>query len=294
MLAKAGDSSPAFLRLPNPARYILCMTSKKIHLAWVALAGLSCASMFAQEKSVRERLAAAYAQYYTPTASGLKSFHCRASIDWKSMLSRFARTEIPDDNPVLIYLNAVHLSVSDDLHGEGALEWTDGTAPPVESEAALKQTREGFQQAVAGFFQSWNAYMNGSMVPLPDSTVDITPSGEGVHLSGKQGDMKTDEDFDKNMLLTQALVVSPEIRVLAVPAYTSTTDGLVVSSVKSQVHQPPTTPETDVAFQIEYAKVDSFQIPSHVVMDIKNVGALEFRLNDCQVSLADWANKDRK
>ncbi len=270
------------------------MNSRMIHLACLALAGLSCVALFAQEKSARDRLAAAHAQYYTPTASGLKSFRCDTTIDWKGMLSRMTGSEIPDDNPGLKYLNAVHLSISDDLHGKGSLEWSDGSGPPQGKEDALKQTREGMQEAVSGFFQTWNAYMNGSMVPLPDSTVAITPSGEGLHLSGKANELQIDEDFDKNMLLTQALVEGPAIRVLARPSYASTTDGLLVSSVQSQVHQPPTAPEVDISYQIEYAKVDSFQIPTHIVLDIKNMSVIELRLNNCQVSLVDWAKQDRK
>lgn len=267
------------------------MTSKRMYLACAALAGASCIPLLAQEKSARDRLAAAHGQYYTPTASGLKSFHCDATMDWRGMLTRFTGTEIPDDNPALKFLNAVKLGVSDDLRGKGGLEWTEPGPPPAGREDSIKQTREGFQQAVAGFFQTWNTFVNGSMVPLPDQTVSVTPSGQGVHISGTSKEMKIDADFDKNMLLTQTLVESSEIRVLLMPTYVSTGDGLVVSSIKSQIHQPPTAPEQDANFEVEYAKVDSFQIPSRVALDIKNTGVLEFRMNNCQVLLAEWAKK---
>ncbi len=270
------------------------MPTKRILLACTASACLACALLPAQEKSPRERLAAAHAQYYTPTTAGLKSFHCDATVDWKGMLSRFSGKDIADDNPMLVYLNSARLTISDDLHGKGEMQWTEGGAPPAGKEAAAKQISEGFRQVVEGFFQSWNPFMNGGMVPYPDHTVEITPSGDGLHLSGKTGDVQVDEDFDKNMLLTQALVIGPQMHVLATPVYARTADGLVVSSVASQVHQPPDAPETDITFQIEYAKVDSFQIPSHVVFDIKNVGIMEFRTSNCEVALADWAKKNLK
>jgi hypothetical protein len=267
------------------------MNPKSTFLACLALAGAICAPVHAQEQSAREQLALAHAQYYTPTASGLKSFHCEAAIDWKAMFARITGKEIPDDNPLLTYLNGIHLSVSDDLRGQGTLEWTSGDPAPAGKEAAVKQMREGFQGMVGGFFQSWNAYMNGTMVPVPDSKTTITQSAEGVHLSAMANEMKIDEDFDKNFLLTQARVDSPSMRVVALPSYTSTSDGLVVASVKSQVRQPPTAPETDVNFQIEYAKVDGYQVPSHIAFDIKNVGMMDIRLSGCQVSLAQWARK---
>jgi len=260
-------------------------------LLLLALTCLSCAYARAEDKEARDRLAAAHAQYYTPTASGLKSFHCDASIDWRAMLSRFAGTDIPEDNPVLNMLKTVHLAITDDLHGKGSLEWTNTAEPPDNKKAAMQQMQDGLQISVAGFFQSWNAYMNGSMVPLPDSTVTVSKSGEGFHLSGAAKDMAFDEDFDKNMLLTQALVVSPTLKVLATPTFTPTPEGLVVTTVLSQVHQPPTAPETNATFRIEYAKVESYQIPSRVVFDIKNTGVIEIGLSACKVTVSDWAKK---
>jgi len=46
------------------------------------LACMCCTPIFAQDRVALDRLLAARAQYYTPTASGLKSFHCEATIDW--------------------------------------------------------------------------------------------------------------------------------------------------------------------------------------------------------------------
>jgi hypothetical protein len=260
-------------------------------LPLLALVCLGCLCAQAQDQEARDRLFAAHAQYYTPTASGLKSFHCDAAIDWKAMLSRLSGTDIPDDNAALKFLLGVHLAVNDDLRGKGSLEWNHPEEPPESKKAAILQIQEGLQTSVSGFFQTWNAYMNGSMVPLPDNSVVVTKSGDGVHLSGKAKDMSFDEDFDKNMLLTQALVVGPTLKVLAVPTFAKTSDGLLISSVASEVHQPPTAPETNATFRIEYAKVDSYQIPSRVVFDIKNTGVIEIGLSACKVTVAEWARK---
>ncbi|HEY2469847.1 MAG TPA: hypothetical protein VGI45_18655 [Terracidiphilus sp.] len=256
-----------------------------------ALICVSCLSLDAQDKDARDRLAAAHSQYYTPTTSGLKSFHCDASIDWKAMLSRFSGTDVPDDNPALKFLQSVHLAVNDDLKGQGALEWTNAGQPPDDKKAGIQQIQEGLQTSVAGFFQTWNAYMNGSMVPVPDNNTTVTKSGDGVHLSGTSKDMTFDEDFDKNMLLIQALVVGPNLKVLAIPTFALTPDGLVISSVASQVHQPPTAPETDATFRIDYARVESYQLPSQIAFDIKNTGVIEIGFSACKVTLFDWAKK---
>jgi len=190
-----------------------------------------------------------------------------------------------------MYLRTVHLSVVDQLRGKGSLEWSDTGVPPAGKEAAMKQMRDGLQIMVGGFFQSWNAYMNGTMVPLPDSSVEVTAAGAGFHLRGLSSNTKFDEDFDNNMLLVQAVVDSPQTRVVAIPTYVRTDDGLVISSVTSRVNQPPSAPPAEATFRVDYGRVGSFQIPSHVLYDIKNVGVIEVSFNACQVSMADFAQK---
>jgi hypothetical protein len=252
---------------------------------------ICCTSTFAQDKAAHDRLLAARALYYTPVARGLKSFHCEARIDWKALLTRIGGTEIPDDNPVVKYLNAIHLSVEDQLNGKGALEWTETGVPPEGQEAGVRQMRDGFQTMMTGFFQTWNGYMNGSMVPLPDSKVTVTTAEAGVHLSGTSGSTRFDEDFDKNMLLTQALVVNPEIKVLATPTYVNTPEGLLISAVTSQINQPPSAPPAETTIRIQYAKVGAFQLPSNVILDTRNVGVFEVSFNSCQVSVSEVAPK---
>jgi hypothetical protein len=261
-------------------------------LCLLAMMCSGCIFLQAQDQQARNRLAQAHALYYTPTTSGLKSFHCEASADWKAMLSRFSGTEVADDNPALKYLETVHLAVNDDLHGKGELEWTGIVEPQADVKAALEQIRDGLQTAVSGFFQSWNAYMNGAMIPLPDSTVSVTTSGDGVHLAGSSAGMNLDEDYDKNMLLAKVVVSTPKLTVQAKPTYVSSEDGLLISSVASEIHQPPAAPAVEETIRVEYAKVDSFQIPSHVVFDIRNIGIIEFGFNACSVTVADWAKKN--
>jgi len=278
------------------------MTRKIVVLLFSALCLLSSSFLIAQDNDAqdndarddndaRNKLVAARAQYYTPTASGLKSFHCDATIDWKTYFSRLTGKEIPDDNPLLKYLQTVHLSIDDELGGHGTLAWTSTSAPPAGMEEAQKRTEEGLQAAVGTFFQSWNGYLNGSRFAPPDSTVVVTQSGEGINVRGTLKDGKLELDYDKNTRLTQALVESPAIRVLSIPTFASTPDGLILSSITLRVNRPPSAPQTETIYRGEYTKVDSFQIPSRIVFELKNMGGIDFGLTNCKVSVADWAKK---
>jgi hypothetical protein len=288
------SSTKSFPKVPQrraSPRYSACMAPKSVSLLFFALNYLSCVLLSAQDKSVRDRYAQAHGQYYTPTTSGLKSFRCEATIDWKSMFARFSGNELTDDNPGLKYLRTVHLAVADELKGKGTLEWNSAGDPPASEVEPVEKMREGLQTAVAGFFQAWNVYLNGSMAPLPDNSVMISEMDEGIHMSASGKDLKVDEDFDKNMVLTQVQVVTPSLKVLALPTFSETPDGLILSTVISKIYQPPTAPESEATFHVEYAKVESFLIPSLVVLDIRNVGRIDLSLNACQVTVADWARK---
>ena len=272
-------------------RYSFGMNRKVKYLFLFIIASLCSTTTIAQDKAARDRLFTAHGQYYTPTANGLKSFQCEATIDWKAMLSRFGGTEIPADNPLLKYLQTVHLTVVDELKGTGSIEWSETGVPPEGKEQGVKQMRDGLQTMMGGFFQSWNAYMSGAMVPFPDDSTEVTTAEAGIHLHATSDNMNVDEDFDKIMLLTQAVVVTPELKVVAVPIYVRTDDGLIISAVTSQLHQPPSAPPVEVTFRVEYAKVGAFQIPSHIVYDVKNVGVIEVGFNSCQVSVVNSTQK---
>lgn len=251
--------------------------------ALAAALSLTSSPLFAQKTPAAARLSAARAQYYTPTANGLNSFHCNVSIDWKDLLTRFGGKEVPDNAPYLLYLKSVHLSVSDDLQGKGGLEWTEPGPPPEGTADGEGKMRDGMKQMVGGFFQSWNAYMNGSMVPVADPASTVTPDGDGLHLHAVSEGVTLDEHFDKTNTLDLTHVVTPAMDVTAYPTYSSTPDGLIVTSIRSIVKQPPTATPTEITMSTTYATVATFQIPATMRFEIKNVGTFLFALSGCTV-----------
>ena len=251
-------------------------------LAAVALT-LPALPAVAQKESPEDRLTRAHALYYTPTSKGLQSFSCQATVPWKTLLTSVSGTEIKDDNPLLVYLNSIHLSVSDSLGSTGSLEWAATTVPQPELEVPVAKMKEGFQQMVAGFFQSWNGYLNGLMVPYPGKTITVTAAGDGLHLHQDVSGLTFDEDLDKNSLLVTAKAFSTELKVIATPTFQQTDEGLLVTNVSSVVNQPPSAPPMKVEMLLEYGKVETFRIPSKVDFVIANVGTFELAMHDCRV-----------
>ncbi len=244
----------------------------------------------AQTTSPSTKLISARALYYTPTTQGLKSFRCTVDFDWKDFLTRYSGSDVKDDSPYLQYLRTIHLTISDDLNGDGKLEWTTSSATPEGKEDAVAKIKEGMQQMMLGFFSSWNAYMNGNMVPVPDSTTTVTDNADGVRLHAASGGTEVTELFDKNLLLTEAHVVQPTSDVLAYPTYTDTPDGRVISAIHTVFRQPPTAPPAELNIRVSYTPVQSFRIPDTLSYELKNVGSFEFKFSACTVETSKKAS----
>lgn len=257
--------------------------------AFVALACLLPLSASAQQNHAAERLLTARALYYTPTAAGLQSFHCTVSMDWKDLLTRFSGKEIPDDNPALVYLKTVQLSATDQLRGKGVLEWVDTTPAPDNLKSSTGQLRDGLSQTLGGFFQTWNSFMNGGMVPLPDKTTIVSPKDDGFTLHAASDEYVVDEAYDQNSLLTVAHVVSKSFDATMTPTYSDSPDGRIITTLQSSTHQPPSAPPTNMTMSVTYAPVSSFQLPSRVQVDVKNVGGFVFDFSACIVQTMDKA-----
>lgn len=237
----------------------------------------------AQKPTPADRLARARATYYTPTANGLTSFNCDLIFDWKDLLTRAGGVDVPDDNPMLRYLNATHLSVTDDLHGKAVLDWSNTATLPDGKEASVAQMKGGLEQMIGGFFQSWNVYMNGGMVPYPDKTVTVTATDTGYLLHSAAGGYSVDENFNPDMLLTEAHVTTKDNDTTAYPKYVDTERGRMISVIRSVYRAPPSAPPAEVTISMEYQPVSSFQIPSVMIADLQNVGVFRMKFAACSV-----------
>ncbi|HEY4010061.1 MAG TPA: hypothetical protein VGM11_07920 [Acidobacteriaceae bacterium] len=264
-------------------------------LRWVGaiILATEVVSLAISAQKPNEKLLAARALYYTPTAQGLKSFHCDVIVDWKDLLTRVGGTEINDDNPLLKYLQTVHLSATDDLRTGGGLEWANTATPPEGKEQAATQMSGGIKQMFNGFFQSWNGYMNGTMVPAPDSSTVVTEADGGLHLYEKTATAELNESFDKNFLLTDAHVVMPTLDATAYPSYEDTPDGRIVSVIRTVYRQPPSAPPAELTMKIGYAPVSNFRLPETLQYELKNVGLFVFKLSGCTVQTNEKAAEKR-
>ena len=191
---------------------------RRPHLTLFAtlLSGLTCCAVSAQRPSPTARLQSARALYYNPAAAGLESFSCRVQPDWKAILTQATHAPVTDDNLFLVHLNSVQISTIDRLSGLGELHWHNTATPDEKFAASANEMQLSVSQMFQGIYQSWNAYLNGSMFPYGDTTATSDAAG-GVHVKYVQSKMATEEIYDKNMLLTEARFATDGLAVIAIP-----------------------------------------------------------------------------
>ena len=276
-----------FTPTDNTSTYYVRMSSllRKTIAAPVCL--LACSPLHtaaqAQAPTPASRIEQARTLYYTPTSAGLKSFHCDVTVDWKDLLARFGAGDLPATDPTLVYLQSLKLSLDDNLTGVGGLNWVPPAGASPEDDSVAK-IHGGMMQMISGFFQSWNPFLNGSYIPNLNATTTARPEGDGILVHSGDDSTSVTEHFDKNMLVTEMHVTTSTADVTAHPTFLSTPKGLIISSLKSEVHQPPAAPAMTVTMSSTYAPVSTYQLPATLTFSVQNVGDFNFKLSACQIN----------
>lgn len=219
--------------------------------------------------------------YYTPVDGGLQGFHCEVNFDWRDFMQKAANAPIPAGDPRLAYLQAVKLSVDDDLRGQGRLDWTASGPEPDGTEDSVEKVRGGLQQLWSGFFQSWNGFFTGDLMTL-DARAIVEQTAAGYHVSMGTSANLAEEQYDPKLLLENVHVATPTFDSTIVPTFAPGAQGLLVTSMRSVYRKPPGAEPTNVVMEVNYAPAGGFQLPSEVRVAV-GPAAFDFHLVNCTV-----------
>jgi hypothetical protein len=257
------------------------MLSSRLPLTALLLTMLFCPAIASAQTAPAMAVRRARALYYTPVDRGLESLRCDVGFDWKQFMEKAANQAVPADDARLRYLESIQLSVEDNLHGTGELHWTAPGPPPDASEESVTRIRDGVQQLWSGFFESWNNFVTGDLVTLDaNAMVEATPSG--YHVGVRTGSSLAEEQYDPALLLKSVHVTTPTLDSTMLPSFTSSAQGLLITTMRSSVRQPPTAEPTNVVMQVQYQPVQTFQVPSQLDVSV-GPAAFRFQLSHCTV-----------
>lgn len=249
--------------------------------ALYACAALSAAAQSGAPANPAAAVGRARALYYTPADKGLQGFHCDLSFDWKNFIQKATNQPLPDDDARLKYLRTIQLSVDDDLHGTGEMHWTAATPAPEGTEDSVGKVRDGMQQLWSGFFQSWNGFFTGGLLALDNkASVEKTPAGYRV--ATRDGESLAEEFYNDKLVLQSVHVATPRLESTMAPTFSPSSQGLLVTAIRSIYRQPPTAEPTEVTMGLTYAPVNTFQLPSELTVSVGPAN-FDFHLGNCTV-----------
>ncbi len=258
------------------------MTHPKLAIAALLLAPLLPSKTPAQAPATAATaLSKARALYYTPVDAGLQGFTCEVNFNWREFMQKAANAPIPDGDPRLAYLQSIKLSIEDDLHTGGRLNWTAPGPEPDGTEDSVDKVRGGLQQLWSGFFQTWNGFVTGDIVTL-DTKSTVEQTAAGFHVRTGTSANFAEEQFDPKLLLQSVHVTTPDYDSTIAPTFLPGTRGLLVTSMRSQYRKPPASDPTEVVMQVTYAPVNSFELPAEVKVAV-GPAAFDFHLINCTV-----------
>lgn len=255
------------------------------HLRPLLAAVLCCTSLslIAQDQATKDQFAKAAALYYTPSKSGLDSFHCDVTADWQAMLEKSLGKALDADNPLLKFLDTAKMSVDDNLKtGVAEFHWATGN-PPEGMAPVAQMMHDGLDQTMNGFFQAWNPFVTGELVDVTGGKLSAEENG-GVVLSATAGKQAVESHFDNQLLLTSMHVKLTGMELTMKPKFDETPQGRVITGMDSDYTSAAMGGGTmRVTMHVKYADVTGYELPSELTAGAGDQ-LLTFHFSGCTVN----------
>jgi hypothetical protein len=243
-------------------------------------------------------LAKATALYDSTAKSGLHGFDCALHPDWNKVMSSARKgAAVADDDPKLVLMRQVKITLHARLSGNSTLDWQrpEHLQKPLDASetAMLEEAHRGLEQSLLGTLKLWTPLIDGSVAEsLGEDDVDLTQTSEGYTLRSRDKQHALTEVFDSDLLLKHFITVDAGSTVDIEPAFQPPAQpsgrGLALSGFVAHL-QPAGVPgqgQQDMRVGIEYQTVSAMQIPARVTIDLPNVVEMDFSLDGCTVNPA--------
>lgn len=224
--------------------------------------------------------------------SDLKSYTCSVHPDWQAVYkaSHNGAASAPDD-PNIRLLNSVMIVVNKQIEGAATVDWnipTDAAKSLDENSASLLDAQHEQMEFILGsILGQWESFVNGETLLDISNGVEITQTGEGYSLRFGEGVGARTTILNKQLIIQRyAQAASDGTSIKSLPKFTSTHDGLLVSSFISYIDRPDAGPGDLQKMQIdvEYKTVDGFRLPAQLKMIDQNfVKGFDINMDGCKV-----------
>jgi hypothetical protein len=234
-------------------------------------------------------LAKATSLYASTAKSGLHGFDCQVHPDWKKIMSSARKSDaIAANDPKLVLMSVVKITLHARLNGDSTLEWQVPNLwekPPSSADAsALDQTHRGIEQTLTGVLKLWSPLVDGTVPEsLGEEGVQLAKTADGYRLVSQDKNASVTEEFDSNLLLKHFITTSSDASVDIVPVFDSTPRGLLLKSFVAHVKEPGAAAASpqEIDVSIDYQTVSGMQIPARFDINLPGMVDMDFALDGC-------------
>lgn len=207
--------------------------------------------------------------YYNLRNLGLSEFQASIQPNWELTLQKAVESNPEAAQTGLKLLHGIHFSMTLDPQGRVKVEHsTDAPPPNKKADADFQQIYSGIDEVVSGFFTTWSLFMVTSPLPAVDSTYQLENIGGQYRLSYKDGGADVITTLNKDLIITEILVDSPQFRSTIVPQFAKSPKGLILSSYVSDYRPASSTGTAHLSIRIDYQEATGFQLPRVLDVDV--------------------------
>ena len=225
--------------------------------------------------------------YYSLRIAGLDEFRANVKPNWELVLKDQMKTDPAGAQAGLKLLNGLHFSML--LGQNDKITVTHHT----DTEPSNEQQRKGFDdiysgmdQAINGFFTTWELFMLNSPFPSVNSDYKLEDLGTQYRLSYKDGDSDVVTMMGKNLIITDIKVNSADFASSVRPQFMHTPKGFVLTGYDAD-YKPTSGPGVvKLTLKIDHKPLSGLQLPVGLVLDSVMDGApthMELAFSDYEV-----------
>jgi hypothetical protein len=241
---------------------------KKLSAVRLCVFLLLCCSLFsgavcaqAVDAATRQSLVTqARHAYYNLRAEGLDSFECTVTPDWELLL-RAERQQNPEGADAAIK-TLRQLQFITRLSSDSSVKLThnDLTGQSSEMMTALRQIYSGMEQMASGFFDTWKVFMLSPPFPAAASEYQLERVGPRYRLSYKEDSANVVTSMEKDFVINEMRISTPEFDSTIHPDFARTTQGFVLNGYEADYQSQKPEETTHLKVHMDYQEVAGLQM----------------------------------
>jgi hypothetical protein len=212
--------------------------------------------------------------YYSLRTAGLDEFRATVKPNWELVLKDQLAADPAAAQAGLKLLNGIHFSMLLDRTDKVTVTHQTDTPPSTEQQRkGFDDIYSGMDQAINGFFTTWELFMLNSPLPAADIQYKLEDLGTQYRLAYKDGAADVVTLMGKDLIITDISVTSAEFSSSVRPQFVHTAKGFVITGYDAD-YKPRLGPGVvKLKLKIDHQPISGMQLPVNIVLDSVMDGA---------------------